>query len=83
MYGAIYVGFCSQKIYLDVIRYSEHSLCETQSYTVAGLGAERKREIECYRDPDKDRSHCQVSRPRQLNTESDPSTHEHPWETKI
>lgn len=31
-------------------------------------GAERKREFELYRDPDKDRSHGQVSRAGQLNT---------------
>ena len=30
------------------------------------------------RDPDKDSSHNQVSRPGQLNTESDPSTHAKP-----
>lgn len=61
------------------------SLSESQPYTVAapGAAAERKREFELYRDPDKDRSHCQVSRPGQLNTESDPSTHAHPWEREI
>lgn len=60
------------------------SLSESQPYTVAAPGAEeKKRELELYRDPDKDSSHCQVSRPGQLNTESDPSTHAHPWEREI
>lgn len=41
---------------------------------------EKKRELRLYRVPDKESSQCQVSRPGQLNTESDPSTHAHPWE---
>lgn len=63
------------------------SLSESQPYTVAapGAAAERKNERArfFYRDPDKDSSQCQVSRPGQLNTESDPSTHAHPWEREI
>lgn len=82
-HGAIYVGFCSWKVYLDVIWYSRHSLCESRPFTVALPGVERKRELECYRSPDKDCSHCQVSRPGQLNTGGDPSTYAHPWDRDL
>lgn len=80
---AIYVGFCSWKVYLDVIWYSLHSLCESRPFTVAMPGVGRKRELECYRSPDKDCSHCQVSRPGQLNTGGDPSTYAHPWDRDL
>lgn len=62
------------------------SLSESQPYTVALPGAavrRKRRELELYRGPDKDSSHCQVSRTGQLNTESDPSTRAHPWEREI
>lgn len=80
-HGAIYVGFCSWKVYLEVIWYSLHSLCESQPYKE--WSREREREPECYRSPDKDCSHCQVSRPGQLNTEGDPSTYAHPWDRDL
>lgn len=55
----------------------------SQPYTVAMPGVERERELECYRSLDKDCSHCQVSRPGQLNTEADPSTCAHPWDRDL
>lgn len=56
---------------------------ESWPYTVAMPGVERKRGLECYRSLDKDCSHCQVSRPGQLNTEGDPSTYAHPWDRDL
>lgn len=54
----------------------------SQHYSVAMRG-ERERQLECYRSLDKDCSHCQVSRPGQLNTEADPSTCAHPWDRAL
>lgn len=52
-------------------------------YTVAMPGVQRERKAECYKSLDKDCSHCQVSRPGQLNTEADPSTCAHPWDRAL
>lgn len=53
------------------------------SPTVAMPGVQRERKPECYKSLDKDCSHCQVSRPGQLNTEADPSTCAHPWDRAL
>lgn len=66
--------------------YSEHvPKWEPTLYSSSAWSSsrEKKRKLKIYKDPDKDSSQCQVSRPGQLNAESDPSTHAHPWESEI
>lgn len=63
--------------------FTTFPLWEPALHSSTAWSRERKRELECYRSPDKDCSHCQVSRPGQLNTGGDPSTYAHPWDRDL
>lgn len=63
--------------------FTTFPLWELALHSSTAWSRERKREPECYRSPDKDCSHCQVSRPGQLNTGGDPSTYAHPWDRDL
>lgn len=81
--GAICIGLLFTECIFGVMWYSEHVPEWGPTLYSSNAWRKKKRKPEIYKDQDKGSSQRQVSRPGQLNTESDPSTHAHPWESEI